>query len=150
MKGGLNMEPWIIYSLIASLAFGSNVIVYKLGMKNFNPYLGTIFFSMGVMIACIAGYLILKRPEHGSVPALSMALIILSGIIWAIGFIAITTGIAQNYEISKMSVIFNTNALVTIALSILIFKELSTTSELIRTLIGAAFVMVGVVIISLK
>lgn len=143
------MELWLVYGLIAALAFGLNAIVYKLGFKNgFNPFVAGLVFSLGVLLVFIAAILI-KKPEISLQPG-STALILISGVIWAIGFLAVTLGIAQNFDISKMAIAYNSNVIVTVILGIVVLKEMTSGSDLIRTLIGMGLVAAGIVITSLK
>lgn len=143
------MEAWIIYGLIAAIAFGSNVIIYKLGFENgVNPFLGSALFALGVAIACAAALYFNK--SNLSITPKGAGLLILAGLIWAVGFIAITIGIARNYDISKMSIIYSLNVIITVILGILILKEATTTSEMYKTFIGLGLVAAGIIVTSLK
>ncbi|MBI2142542.1 EamA family transporter [Candidatus Woesearchaeota archaeon] len=143
------MEPWVIFSLIAAFAFGTNVIFFKFGLRGgVNPFLAELFFGAGVLMAFIVAFIITKPATNISMAGIS--LLLLAGLIWGIGSLAIAYGMSQNYDVSKMSVIYNSNTVITVLLGILVLKELQTPSELWRTLIGGALTVIGVIIISLK
>ncbi len=147
--GGIKMEPWVIFSLIAAFAFGTNVIFFKFGLRGgVNPFLAELFFGAGVLMAFIVAFIITKPATNISMAGIS--LLLLAGLIWGIGSLAIAYGMSQNYDVSKMSVIYNSNTVITVLLGILVLKELQTPSELWRTLIGGALTVIGVIIISLK
>ncbi|MBI3034177.1 EamA family transporter [Candidatus Woesearchaeota archaeon] len=143
------MELWIIYSLIAAVAFGASVIVYKLGFRgNPSPFLAELLFGAGIIAVFLIAWL-MNKPDF-SVPFGSGLLLVIAGIIWAAGYLMITLGVARNFEISKMSLIYNLNFIIAVLLGILVLKELQSTRELIRTLLGAAVMIVGILIVSLK
>ncbi|MBI2575230.1 EamA family transporter [Candidatus Woesearchaeota archaeon] len=131
--GGFKMEPWVILGLIGAFAFGTNVIFYKFGLRGVNPFLAEVFFGAGILLAFIAAFAITKPGTSITLPG--ALLLLLAGIIWAVGSLAIAFGMAQNFDISKMSVLYNSNTVITVLLGIVILKELQTPSELWRTLL---------------
>ena len=143
------MEPWVIYGLVAALAFGTNVIIYRLGFSsNTNPFYASILFGLGIMITFLIAFLTLNRDTTISLQG--AGLIIFSGAIWAIGSIAVAIAFSQNYDVSKMSILYSSAFIITVALSILVFNELRTKVELIRVLIRMALVLAGLIVVSVK
>lgn len=144
---GVKMELWIIYGLVAAFAFGVNAIIYKMGFHG-NPYLLQLIFGLGILVTFLSAFAI--KDNSFNITGKNALLIFIAGVVWALGFLMITLGLASGFEISKMAILYNTNFLVTVVLGVLIFKELNGGGELIRTIIGAVLIVAGILVVSLK
>src|SRR3989338_9042978 len=116
-KKVIKLELWIVYSLIAALAFGVNAIVYKIGIRGgVNPFVASIIFSFGVLAVFVVAALFNKVPLPLNIPLGSASIIFAAGLILAVGFLMITLGFAANFDASKMSLVYNLNFIVTVLL----------------------------------
>lgn len=143
------MEPWLFYGLIGALAFGTNIIVFKLGFRGgVDPFVAQVIFSLGIMLCAVAA-LFFMRPAL-KVSLSSASLILLAGVIWGVGGLAVAIGIANSADVSKMAVVYSANVIITFVLGILVLKEIAFGPELLKTGIGVLLVVAGVVLTSLK
>ncbi|MBI2133153.1 EamA family transporter [Candidatus Woesearchaeota archaeon] len=145
----VKMETWLVYGLIAAFAFGVNAIIYKFGLRNgIDPFFAGFIFSLGVSMVFLAAMIFKKSAT--SLTFNDGSLVFFAGVIWAIGFLAVTLGFAQNFNVSKIAIVYSSNVIVTVLLSIVLLKELSSGADFLRVAVGMAFVVAGVVVTSLK
>ncbi len=143
------MELWLVYGLIAAIGFGVNAIIYKYGLKNgIDPFFAGLIFSIGIAIVFLTA-MFLKKSSL-SMSANDGILVLIAGIVWAIGFLAVTLGFSQNFSVSKLAIVYSSNVIITVLLGILVLKEFASGNDLIRVLAGMALVVAGVVVTSLK
>ncbi len=149
MKKGLKMELWLVYGLIGAFAFGVNAVIYKFGLRNgIDPFFAGLIFSIGVSVVFLAAMLLKKSSVNFAFN--DGLLVLVAGIIWAIGFVAVTLGFAQNFSVSKIAIVYSSNVIITVILSILLLKEFASGADILRVIIGMALVVAGVVVTSLK
>jgi uncharacterized membrane protein len=143
------MQNWIIYGLIASFCFGVNAIVYKVAAtrgQGLNPYLGGLSIGAGVFLFFLLVFM-LKSPKFTS-NWTGLTLGLISGILWAIGMLAIALAIAKKGDIAKLAPIYNTNTLIAVFLGIVFLKEIPAGSEIIKVVLGAVLIVIGAVLVS--
>ena len=142
-------EPWLMYGLIGCIAFGINIIVLKLSFKaGINPFMASAFFNLGAFLVSALAFLIFRQQPSGTASGVLLA--VLAGAVWSVGLVSVSYGISQNFEVSKMSVIINSNTVIAVLLSIIVLKELQNPSDLWRTLLGAILVVGGAIIVSVR
>ena len=143
------MENWVIYGLIASLCFGSNIILYKIATtkgQGLNPYVAALSFSAGIFLFFLITLFIKNAKFNSNWNGITFTLI--SGIIWAIGFLAITLAISKNADVSRLVPLINTNTLIAVLLGILFLKEIPTGTAIFKVISGSVLIVIGAILVS--
>ncbi len=141
------MQNWVIYGFIASFFFALNIIIYKVAQQkgNFSPYYGSFIFGLGIVL--IFGLFLLFKPsfefEWGS-----SSLALIAGIIWGLGFLAVSAAIAQKADVARLAPIYNTNTILAVLIAIIFLKEIPDVSQMFRVIAGAVLIVVGSVLVS--
>lgn len=142
------MQTWIIYGILASFSWGIYIILSKLAsQKGLNSYLIGAGMGFGVFLFLFLFYLF-KRPTFNNNWA-GLGLAVLSGILWAVGMIAVIIAIANKAPVSRLAPLYNTNILIVVLIGILFLKETHSISETIRIIIGALLVIAGSILVSI-
>ena len=142
------MDNWIIYGLIAAVCFGMQTVIFKIAYQksNFTPYYGSFVFALGIIM--IFALFILLKPGF-EFEWKSSSLLLVSGVIWGIGFLAIAIAISQKADIARLSPIYNTNTLLTVILGIVFLKEIPDKSQVFRIVSGAILIVIGAILVSI-
>lgn len=150
MRNAKMVESWIVYGLLASLFFGTNAVVYKYAAVNgsLNPFYASVFFGAGIFLSFLVAYLFKFSAPTTNFKWLGIALF--AGVLWGLGFIMIAIAVSKGFDIAKLAPIYNTNTLITIILGIVLLKELPSAAAMWKVIIGAAFIVVGALIVSIK
>lgn len=78
------METRVIYGILASLSFGSLVVLNKIVLaKGTNPFLINLLMGLGIVGAMAIVFLFAQPSVH--MDSGSLMLSILAGILWAVG-----------------------------------------------------------------
>ena len=136
---------WWIYALLSALFASLTAIFSKLGVTNVNSNLATAIRTIIILI--IAWGIVFAKGEAKELVTISkqnLIFLVVSGIAtglsWIFYFKALQIGkVSQVAPVDKLSVAL------TIALSVIVLKELLT----IKAAIGAAFIIVGTIIMIL-
>ena len=141
------MENWIFYGIIAAVCFGLNTIIYKVAVQksNFSPYYGSFMFGLGVIL--IFGLFLIFKPSF-EFELKSNLLLLVSGIIWGIGFLAVAVAIAQKADVARLAPIYNANTIIAVFLGIIFLKEIPDISQIFRVVSGAVLIVIGAVLVS--
>ena len=144
------VDSWITYGLFAAVAFGLNAVIYKYASVSgsVNPFFASALFGAGIFFTFLVAYLLKFSPPAASTK--SMGLIVLAGVVWALGFIMVAIAVSRGSDISRLAVIYNTNTLVAVVLGILVLKELPSASSAWKVILGSIFVVAGAILVSLK
>ena len=139
---------WIAYGLIAAVCFGVNGIVYKMAQQrgNFSPYHGVFIFGLGILAVFSLVYMF---NFDSNFEWKSSGLLFLSGIIWAVGMLAVAIAIYQKADLARLAPIYNINTLVTVFLGIIFLKEIPDLSSMVRVISGAVLIVVGAIMVSI-
>ena len=115
------MPNWIVYGIIAAFCFGVQTIIYKYAIQKWNlsPYYGSFIFSLGIIL--IIGLSLLFKPSS-QFEWESSSLLVISGIIWGLGFLAVAVAIAQKADVARLAPIYNTNTLIAVIMGIIFLK----------------------------
>ncbi|MBS3103313.1 EamA family transporter [Candidatus Woesearchaeota archaeon] len=140
------MQQWVIYGLIASVLFALNGIIYKVAQQkgNFSPYYGTFVFGFGVIL--VFGLFFLFRPSF-EFEWKSSGLALLSGIVWAFGFLAIAIALSQKADIARLAPIYNTNTILAVLMGIIFLKEIPDASGIVKVVSGAILIVIGAILV---
>ena len=136
---------WWIYALLSALFASLTAIFSKLGVTNVNSNLATAIRTIIILI--IAWGIVFAKGEAKELATISkqnLIFLVVSGIAtglsWIFYFKALQIGkVSQVAPVDKLSVAL------TIALSVIVLKEVLT----IKAAIGAAFIIVGTIIMIL-
>lgn len=141
------MPNWIFYGIIAAVCFGFNTVIYKVAQQrgNFSPYYGSFIFGMGIIFV-FTFFLVLKPSFEFEWKSSSLA--VLSGIIWAVGFLAIAIAISQKGAVAKLAPVYNANTIIAVFLGIIFLKEIPNASQIFRVVAGAVLIVLGAVLVS--
>ena len=139
---------WIAYGLIAAACFGVNGIIYKMAQQrgNFSPYHGVFIFGLGILAVFSLVYMF---NFDSNFEWKSSGLLFLSGIIWAVGMLAVAIAIYQKADLARLAPIYNINTLVTVFLGIIFLKEIPDLSSMVRVISGAVLIVVGAIMVSI-
>lgn len=141
------MPNWIFYGLIAFVCFAVNTVIFKIAQQrgNFSPYYGALLFGIGAIF--LFGLFFIFKPSF-SLGWKSSGLVIIAGMIWAIGFLSIAVAIAQNADVARLAPIYNANTLLVVLLGIIFLKEIPDASQIFRVIAGAVLIVIGAVLVS--
>jgi len=141
------MESWIFYGIIAAVCFGVNTIIYKIAFQkgNFSAAYGSLVFGIGILIAFLVYFLV--KPTF-QFEWKSTSLVIIAGIIWAVGFLAVAIAISQKGEVARLAPLYNANTIIAVFLGIVVLKEVPNMSQMIRVIMGAVMIIAGAVLVS--
>ncbi len=114
------MGSWVIYAIIALVAFGvANFLVKVASAKVPVALLGFVYVAS--TFAILAGVFLFKKPAF-SFPGNTLYIMILAGIFMSIGLFFALASLSLGLG-SKAVTVYNMNTLVTVALLILIAGE---------------------------
>ena len=141
------MENWIVYGIIAAVCFALNAVLYKVASQrgNLSPYYGSFVFGIGIVL--ILSLVFLLNPGF-EFEWKTSGIILISGIVWGIGFLAFAIAIAQKADVARLAPIYNTNTLLVVIMGIIFLHELPDKSQMFRVIAGAVLIVVGAVLVS--
>lgn len=141
------MESWVFYGIIAAICFGINSIIYKIASQkgNFSAAYGSLIFGFGIMMVFLVYYFM--KPGL-AFEWKSSSLLIVAGIVWAIGFLAIAISISKGGEIAKLAPLFNSNTIIAVFLGIVLLKEIPDATHIWRIVTGTVMIVGGAVLVS--
>src|SRR3989338_5580475 len=125
------MPNWIVYGLIAFVCFAVNTIIYKFAQQkgSFSPFYGALLFGLGAMM--LFGLFFIFKPSS-NFEWKSSSLVMVSGVIWAIGFLSIAIAISQKADVARLAPIYNANTLLVVFLGIIFLKEIPDVTQIFR------------------
>jgi len=139
---------WIVFGIIASLAWGIYVILLKRATSE--QYYGltslTTFFvmSLGILFVSTIGFLL---EGSGAFFELGMGIAFASGLLWGIGMSSVTFALSSAKTlVSKLTPLYNTNTLVAVLLGILLLNEVP--EQQVVVLAGAILVVLGGILVT--
>lgn len=148
VKRVFKTENWIVYGVIASLAWGAYTVPQKLALNyyGFGPAGTLLGVAFGVLI--VASCLFFSR-EKGINLSLDRgtSVAFLSGILWAGGTVAIIHALSLQADIARLVPLYNTNTLVATFLGIVALKEVP--KQRLTVVLGAVLIVIGGSIVSI-
>lgn len=137
---------WYIYALLSALFAALTALFAKLGVANINSNLATGIRT--VVILLMIGIIVLARGEAKGLSTLSKQSVfflvisgIATGLSWLFYFKALQLG-----DVSKVAPVDKLSVALVIILSAIFLKEALT----LRTLIGAALIIMGTLVLAVK
>ncbi|MES2309965.1 MAG: EamA family transporter [Verrucomicrobiota bacterium] len=140
------MEPWKVYAFLAALFAGLTSILAKAGLKEVHADVGLAVRTAFVFVL-ISSYFLLSgfSKDLRLLSKPSIAFLFLSAVTTSLSWIFYYRAMKAG-TISYVSLIDKGSLLVTIVLSVLIFKEPLTG----KTVLGAALMISGILLITWK
>lgn len=145
------MRLWLWGGLLASLCWGTYVVVNKVvtSPRYYGLPSSTSALLMGIgATATLACYFMFTGGTLRGCPAKVALVAILPGAIWALGMIVVLYALGKGAPVSKLVLVYNTNTFVAVLVGALVLREVPRGAELIRVIVGAAFVTAGILIAS--
>lgn len=140
------MENWLIYAILASLSWGSYIIITKLA-KGIDPFLSGLAMAIGIFVFFGALYIIKTPSFDGNWNPIFLSVI--AGAVWALGMLFIILALKSGADVSKLAPIYNTNTLVAVMLGIVILHEIPALAEQFKVIVGAILIILGGILISI-
>jgi len=145
------MKHWIIYGIVAALAYGISAIPlkYASSQKYLSGSVSLIIVGTGIGAVAVLLIYALKEGMLGgagqtqfSMPALSFGFI--SGVFGVVGLIALLTALkSPTTDVSRLMAIVSTSVLVTAVLGMVVFKEIPSGIDRIKVIIGIILIISG-------
>jgi transporter family protein len=140
------MKPWIIYALISMVFAGFTSVIAKLGLAGISSELGLAIRTCFVFVFVLAFAVL-------TVPGSQLSVLSRGNYLW-LGLSGVTTAVSwvfyykaiKDGEVSTVALIDKGSMVVAVLLAALILKEQITA----RTLIGAAIMVIGLLVIARK
>ena len=140
------MKPWIIYALISMVFAGFTSVIAKLGLAGISGELGLAIRTCFVFVFVLAFAVL-------TIPGSQLSILSRGNYLW-LGLSGVTTAVSwvfyykaiKDGEVSTVALIDKGSMVVAVLLAALILKEQITA----RTLIGAAIMVVGLLVIARK
>ncbi len=145
------MEKWMIFGLLAALAYGSNALLAKVSTSGkyfgLNPSVFMLLMLLGIAIVFVASASTEKGLALPSDP-LALGAAIGAGIFWGLGMVLTVWALAGGADISRLTPLYNTNTLVAVILGILVLGELPSSPDKLRVIAGALMIVIGSVLVT--
>lgn len=140
------MERWVIYAFISMLFAGFTSVVAKQGLVGISAELGltlrTIFVCVFVLIFAM---LAVDSAEIKSLQKVNYIWLALSGITTAVSWVFYYKALKIG-DVATVALIDKGSVIIAIILAWVLLKEVIT----LRTIIGAAFIVLGLLVIAKK
>ena len=142
--------PYLIGGVIPSILLGVSTVLMKLSLKNgiSLPHFMTVIGITITIFGCIAAAISSEPAKTMSLGAGGYA--ILMGIAWAAATLSLSYGVAAfKLPVSVVAPLTNSNALVAVLMSCVIFSEWKNL-EILKLAIGTLMIVGGATIVSLS
>lgn len=140
------MERWIIYAIVSMLFAGLTSVLAKSGLKGISSDLGLAIRTAVVFILVTLNVTVLTGvKDFSNLTKNNLLFLALSGLTTTLSWIFYYRAMKEG-EVSMVASIDKASIVVTILLSFLILKEPMTT----KLLVGASFILVGMLILVWK
>ncbi|MGN6645422.1 MAG: EamA family transporter [Cytophaga sp.] len=140
------MKNWILYSIISMCFAGITSVIAKYGMKHISSDLGLAVRTSVVFIFVITNFMVFQNiKEISNLSGRAIAFLALSGVTTSLSWIFYYKAIKIG-EVSYVAAIDKGSIIITLFLSLIILGEPMTP----RLLLGAAFILAGMLILTLK
>lgn len=150
-KVGKNLiKKWILFGIIASLAWGMYALLLKLAVSpeyyNNAPYISFLSMSMGIQM--ISLLVIVRNKDMIRFFKVKLIIPFVSGVIWAIGMFAVIFALYNlQADVSRLVPLYNTNTIVATLLGIIFLHEVPNQKLIVIT--GALLIIIGGSIVSI-
>lgn len=141
------MEKWIIYAIVSMLFAGLTSVIAKFGMKDLSSDTALAIRTIVVFTIVIGNAFLFRNAYHEiqQAPSKNLVFLAISGITTSLSWIFYYRAMKEG-QVSYVASIDKASIVVTLMLSFIILKEPITA----KVLLGAAFILTGMVILILK
>lgn len=140
------MEKWVLYAFISMLFAGFTSVIAKLGLDGISGELGLAVRTCCVFFLVIAfAFFAIPKQEFNTLTQTNLVWLALSGVTTAVSWVFYYKALKLG-EVSTVALIDKGSFIVAVVLAWLLLKEQITA----RVIIGAAFILVGLLIVSRK
>ena len=140
------MKNWIVYSLISMCFAGVTSVIAKYGMKDISSDLGLAVRTTVVFVFVITNFMVFQNiKEVSNLNSRSVMFLMISGVTTSLSWIFYYKAIKIG-EVSYVASIDKGSILITLLLSLIILGEPLTP----KLMLGAAFILVGMLILTIK
>lgn len=145
------MRTWWVYALLAMVTWGCYIVVAKVATSQ--DYCGlsskwaALLMYVGIGLT-FAGYWFFSSDQQATLNAKSILAGTSTGILWGLGMIFSFCALRSGADVAKLVPIFNSNTLVAVLLGLLLFKEATAPSDILRIVLGAVLIVGGGVLIA--
>lgn len=154
LKRLFSAENWITWGIIASVAWGSYVILLKIAtspeyyaISSFSAFFA---MSLGIICASLGIFTIARKKNKSSykVKLKAVAAALSSGIVWGIGMFSVIYAFSKlSASVAPMVPLYNTNTLVAVLLGMILLKEKPKRKW--STISGAVLIVIGAVLVTI-
>jgi uncharacterized membrane protein len=146
------MQDWFIYGLLASLFWGSYIVVTKVATSEkyfgMNASYVSLFMLIGIAVVFVANIFFTKTSFVMPKSAWGIGVSILAGILWGLGMFVSLKALSAGADVSKLTPLYNTNTLVALLLGVILLGELPAAKDLVKVIIGSILIVIGAILIS--
>lgn len=147
-KRFFSAENWITWGIIASIAWGSYVVLLKIATSPeyyaIPPFSAFFVMSLGIMGTSLSMLAIARGKIRSSsqIKSKAVATALASGIVWSIGMFSVIYAFSRlGASVDPMVPLYNTNTLVAVLLGMVLLKEKHQRKLL--TILGAVLIVIG-------
>lgn len=145
------MKSWIVYSLLAMVAWGSYIVVAKIATAEkycgLSPRFSAMLMYAGIGLAFVF-YWLSASGEGRALTTGSTIAGVSAGLLWGLGMIFSLRAIEAGADVARLAPIYNCNTLVAVLLGILVLREIGDVSQIIRVLAGSVLIVIGGVLVA--
>lgn len=145
------MKSWIVYSLLAMVAWGSYIVVAKVATAEkycgLSPRFAAMLMYAGIGLAFVF-YWLSSSSEGRGLTAGSTIAGVSAGLLWGLGMMFSLRAIEAGADVARLAPIYNCNTLVAVLLGILVLREIGDASQIIRVLAGSVLIVIGGVLVA--
>jgi len=140
------METWVLFAIISMIFAGLTSILAKYGLQNINSDLGLGIRTATIFVLVSTFVLVTGKTKDLTLLTTKQAiLLIFSGITTTVSWIFYYRAMKDGL-VSYVAAIDKASIVITLVLSFILFKEPATP----KILIGAAFILIGMLVLVWK
>ena len=145
------MKSWLLYALLATISWGSYIIVAKVATSSkycgLPPKWAAMLMWGGIGIVFVF-FLLLAVDDRPRLDLQSTVAGVSAGALWALGMVFSLCAIRAGADVARLAPIYNSNTLVAVLLGMLILHEVRDVSGIIRVLIGSILIVAGGILVT--
>ena len=145
------MKSWLVYALLATVSWGSYIIVAKVATSGkycgLPPKWAAMFMWCGIGVVFMV-YFLTAGGDRPHLNLQSTAAGVSAGALWALGMVFSLCAIRVGADVARLAPIYNSNTLVAVLLGMLILHEVRDLSGIIRVLLGSALIVIGGILVT--
>jgi glucose uptake protein GlcU len=145
------MKPWLLYSLLAMVCWGSYIVVAKVATSpeygGLSPRLSALLMYGGIGLTFVI-YWFLGGAAGRELNSWSTLAGISAGVLWGLGMVFSLCAVASGADVARLAPIYNCNTLVAVLLGIVVLKEIHGGWDIVRVVVASVLIVVGGVLVA--